>query len=333
MLAGIRSLEVSIVRKDGMKSLLAGFALIVWIAGLALAAEASPQAGQIPQDAMALAGAWDITVNTARGAAYSWLEAEPSGATLVGRFVGTVGSARPISRIEFSEGVMRFTAFRQYEARDLAFEGKLQGDRLVGTVTGYDRTSCNWTATRAPSLKRDQRPRWGRPISLFNGLNLQGWVTQGSESHWIVQDGLLANARDGANLVSTAKFEDFKLHAEFRYPAGSNSGIYLRGRYEVQIEDDEGPKVSVHSIAGIYGFFAPCVRASKKPGEWQTFDITLVGRVVTVVFNGETVVDRQTIPGITGGALDSDEGSPGPIMIQGDHGRIEFRKLLIVPSG
>jgi hypothetical protein len=324
--------EFTIVQSECVKWLLAGFGLIVLIAGTMATAEARPQPGQIPQDAMRLAGSWDITVNTPRGAAYSWIEAVPSGATLVGRFVGTVGSARPISRIEFSEGVMRFTAPRQYEAHDLAFEGKLEGNRLAGAVTGYDKSPCTWTATRAPSLKRAQRPRWSKAISLFNGINLEGWVTQGSDSHWIVQDGLLANARDGANLVSTGKFEDFKLHAEFRYPAGSNSGIYLRGRYEVQIEDDEGREVNVHTIGGIYGFFAPCLRMSKKPGEWQTFDITLVGRVATIVFNGETVVDRQTIPGITGGALDSDEGSPGPIMIQGDHGRIEFRKILIVPS-
>ena len=300
----------------------------------AVSADATPKlkSRQVSEDARRLAGAWDITVQTSRGEAFSWLEVQESGATLVGRFVGRVGSARPISRVEFSQGIVRFTMPRQYEDHDLQFEGRVEGDRLSGTVTGYDKASCTWAAKRAPSMRRERRPKWGRPIALFNGINLEGWQTQGAESHWIVQDGLLANARDGANLVSTAKFEDFKLHAEFRYPKGSNSGIYLRGRYEVQIEDDEGADVNVHTIGGIYGFFAPCVRAAKKPDEWQTFDITLTGRVATVVLNGETVVDRQTIPGITGGALDADEGSPGPIMIQGDHGRIEFRKIQITPA-
>lgn len=287
---------------------------------------------QISDEASRLAGAWDITVAMPRGEAYSWLEVDRSGATLVGRFVGRVGSARPISRVEFSHGTLRFAMPRQYEDRELQFEGKLDGDRLSGTVTGYDKMPCAWTAKRAPLLRRNRPPKWGRPVVLFNGANLDGWQTQGAESHWVVQDGLLANARDGANLVSTPKFEDFKLHAEFRYPKGSNSGIYLRGRYEVQIEDDEGTDVNVHTIGGIYGFFAPCIRAAKKPGEWQTYDILLVGRVATVVLNGETVVDRQTIPGITGGALDADEGSPGPILIQGDHGRIEFRKIVITPA-
>jgi len=100
----------------------------------------------------------------------------------------------------------------------------------------------------------------------------------------------------------------------------------------VQIEDDEGHDISVHSMGGIYGFFAPSSKVSKGAGEWQTFDITLVGRVVTVIFNGERVIDRQTIPGITGGAIDSNEAEPGPILIQGDHGKIEFRKLIVTPA-
>jgi hypothetical protein len=293
---------------------------------------AKPMAYDIPKEAMTLAGAWDITVHTAHGDAYSWLEIEPSGATLVGRFVGMFGSARPISKLDFANGTLRFTMPPQYEDNDFQFEGRLDGNNLTGTVIGYDKTPCAWSAKRAPALKRERPPRWGNPRPLFNGLNLDGWKPIDGENHWSVKNGLLVNASGGANLVTTAKFEDFKLHAEFRYPAGSNSGIYLRGRYEVQIEDDEGPVVSRHSIGGIYGFFAPCLRAAKKPGEWQTFDITLVGRRVSVVFNGETVIDRQTIPGITGGALDADEGSPGPIMIQGDHGAIEFRKVTITPA-
>jgi hypothetical protein len=132
--------------------------------------------------------------------------------------------------------------------------------------------------------------------------------------------------------LTEQKFTDFKLHAEFRYPARSNSGIYLRGRYEVQIEDDYGGEPECHKIGGVYGFLTPSVNPAKKPGEWQTMDITLAGRVITLLFNDERVIDRQAIPGITGGALDSDEGAPGPIMLQGDHGRVEFRKLTLTPG-
>ena len=133
-------------------------------------------------------------------------------------------------------------------------------------------------------------------------------------------------------MVTDRKFTDFKLHAEFRYPKGSNSGVYLRGRYEVQIVDDYGEAADSHGSGGIYGFLTPSVNAAKKPGEWQTLDVTLVGRVVTVVLNGERVIDRQTIPGITGGALDSNEGEPGPIFLQGDHGPVDFRNLSLTPA-
>ena len=145
-------------------------------------------------------------------------------------------------------------------------------------------------------------PTWGEPVELINGKNLTGWKPRSSavKNGWIVQNGMLVNATPGNDLVTERKFRDFKVHAEFRYPPGSNSGLYLRGRYEVQIEDDYGQEPDSHRIGGIYGFLTPSVNAAKKPGEWQTLDVTLVGRIVTVVLNGERVIDRQTIPGITG---------------------------------
>ena len=85
-------------------------------------------------------------------------------------------------------------------------------------------------------------------------------------------------------------------------------------------------------MGGVYGFLTPCLNAAKPAGEWQTIEITLIGRAVTIVLNGERVLDRQAIPGITGGALDSREGDPGPILLQGDHGPIEFRKLTLTPA-
>ena len=287
---------------------------------------------QIDKAALPLAGAWDITVQTSKGNRYSWLEIEPSGATLVGRFVGMFGSARPISKIEFSQGTMRFTMPRQYEDREFQFQGKMEGDHLAGAVTGYDSTPSRWIAQRAPALKRDHPPVWAAPLKLFDGSSMTAWRPQSSGSNWIVRDHLLVNTKSGANLLTLDNFEDFKLHVEFKCPKGSNSGIFLRGRYEVQIEDDEGPQLNVHSMGAIYGFFPPCVKMSKGPNGWQTFDITLTGRVVTVVFNGERIIDRQTIPGITGGAIDSDEGRPGPILIQGDHGAVMFRNITITTA-
>jgi hypothetical protein len=163
---------------------------------------------------------------------------------------------------------------------------------------------------------------------------LTGWKPRSADdkNNWAVKDGVLVNAASGTDLVTQRKFTDFKLHTEYRYPKGSNSGVYLRGRYEVQIEDDHGTVADSHGSGGVYGFLTPSINAAKKAGEWQTLDVTLVGRTVTVVLNGERVIDRQVIPGITGGALDSDEGEPGPIFLQGDHGAVEFRNLSVTPA-
>src|SRR5206468_420478 len=204
-------------------------------------------------------------------------------------------------------------------------------DMLRGATTDEKGRPLSWTGRRAPSLQRARPPAWGEPIQLFNGKDQSGWKPRSTSAKngWEVRDGMLVNAAPGNDLVTDRYFTDFKLHAEFRYPRGSNSGIYLRGRYEVQIEDNYGDEPDSHKIGGVYGFLTPSVNAAKRPGEWQTLDIMLVGRVLTIVFNGERIIDRQTIPGITGGALDSDEGSPGPIMLQGDHGPIDFRRLTL----
>jgi hypothetical protein len=180
-------------------------------------------------------------------------------------------------------------------------------------------------------LARSSTPQWAAPEPLANGRDLAGWAPRSAEHAgcWRVADGVLAATPPCVDLVSAATFEDFKLHAELKFPPGSNSGVSLRGRYEVQIQDDAGKALDPLRFGGVYGFLAPAVAAAKGAGEWQTLDVELVGRRVTVVLNGTTIIDDQEIPGITGGALDSHEGLPGPIVLQGDHGAIEYRNLTI----
>ena len=289
-----------------------------------------------------IVGRWDLRVTGTNGSYPSWLEITPSGnSALVGRFVGRTGSARPIGQVEIADGRFRFAIPAQWEAgtEALRVEGGLAaGDsaRLDGTLVTPDGTRQTWTAVRAPELRDTVAPRWGAPVALFDGHTLTGWAPRGGENRWRVADGTLTNSGGGANLATTRTFGDFRLHVEFRYPAGSNSGVYLRGRYEVQIENDEETRrdqePALVDIGGVYGFLAPTQYAARAPGEWQAMDVTLVGRRVTVVLNGRTVVPGLVIPGITGGALDSDEGVPGPIMLQGDHGRIEYRHLVLVPA-
>ena len=144
-------------------------------------------------------------------------------------------------------------------------------------------------------------------------------------------DGILRAPGGGANLVTTRKFWNFKLHLEFRPTAESNSGIGLRGRYEIQVQDDYGRPPNTHSNGSLYSRIAPSVNASKPAGEWQTYDITLIGRDLTVVLNGTKIIDKQVVEGLTAMGHDPNEGEPGPISLQGDHRAIEFRNIVLTP--
>jgi len=290
--------------------------------------------GILAQESNPLEGKWDLVIEQNGKQLPSWLEVKHSGLnTLVGRFVYANGSARPISEVETENGKFSFEIPPQWEDADsdLEFEGQLNGDTLEGTMEYTDGKTYNWSGTRAPKLAYTENPNWGRPIELFNGKDLSGWTTSGEENQWKVENGILKSPKSGSNLISQQEFEDFKLHVEFKIPAGSNSGIYLRGRYEVQIQDDAGKEPSDILFGGIYGFLTPNEMVAKPAGEWQTYDITLIGRRVTIVANGKTIISEQNIPGITGGAIDSKEGEPGPFMIQGDHGAVSFRKFTVTP--
>ena len=284
----------------------------------------------------ALLGRWDLTVQTPEGNRPSWLEIRHSGhETYVGRFVGPVGSARPIAKIDVIGEEIRFSIPPQWEQEkgDLSFEGRLQGDQLTGSMTLGDGKRMTWTAKRAPTLRRRTAPAWGAPVRLFNGTDLSGWhALEGGNNQWQAANGVLRSPKSGTNLATDRTFSDFKLHIEFRYPAGSNSGVYLRGRYEVQIVDSVDVEPNDLLLGAVYGFLPPNELVARRPGEWQSFDVTLLGRMVTVVANGKTVVCSREIPGITGGALDSDESAPGPLFLQGDHGPVEFRNITVTPA-
>ena len=281
-------------------------------------------------------GRWDITMNKDGKSLPSWLEVQKSGNhTLIGRFCYAFGSARPIGEVKVGDGKYSFSIPPQWEPgnRNMDFEFEASGNAIKGTMVYTDGNSYNFTGVRAPLMVRAKPPIWGTPIRLFNGKNLKGWHTDG-KNQWIVENGILKSPQSGSNLLTDKTFTDFKLHVEFKYSQGSNSGVYLRGRYECQIIDTKsGPPEPINNqFSSIYGFLPPNKMMAKNPGEWQTFDITLVGRLVTIVANGKTVICNGEIPGITGGAIDSKEGGPGPILFQGDHGPIEFRNIVITSA-
>jgi hypothetical protein len=302
------------------------------LAAFAVMTAAAPLAAQANAP---IIGRWDLTVQGANGPYPSWVEVSLSGSrTLVGRFVHGGGSARPVARVTFTDGVMRFAIPPQWDrgAADLQVEATFANDKLTGTLTTPDGEKQALTGVRAPALRRTAPPVWEKPIALFAGNDMSAWEPMGENSKWSVVSGVLTNARSGANLRTKATFDDFKLHLEFRVPKGGNSGIYLRGRHEVQVEDTPIGEPKSVDVGGVYGFLVPNEAAQKGPGEWQTFDITLIGRRVTVVLNGKTIIADQTIPGITGGAIDSKEGEPGPLYLQGDHTGVEYRNIVITPA-
>lgn len=286
----------------------------------------------------ALTGRWDLTVTVQGKPSPSWIEIHKSGSNrLVGYFLGSGGSARPVSKVNYlGDGKFSFTIPPQWESenKDITVSGQLSGETLSGTIQEANDSIHSWTAQRAPELRRTKEPVWGKTISLLNGNTLDGWTAFGGakENQWKVINGILTSDHAGKNLMTNQKFNDFKLHIEFKVPDASNSGVYLRGRYEVQVIGKSWSEPPKNGFSGVYGFIEPTENASKSANDWQTYDITLVGRLVTIVANGKTVVSNQIIPGITGGAIDSNEGEPGPIYIQGDHGPVEYRNITITPA-
>lgn len=307
------------------------FLPLLW---LCLLATAKPAHLIVPFADTTLEGRWDLTLSVNGKEQPSWMEVRHSGHhTLVGQFVGVGGSARPVSEVKTSGNAFQFSIPPQWEQGkgNLQLEGVRSGDRITGTITYPDGKTFPFSGMRAPALRHNGEPQWGTPIPLFNGKDLSGWKAMGP-NQWVVENGVLKSPKSGSNIMTEDRFNDFKLHVEFRYPKGSNSGVYLRGRYEVQISDSKGLEPVVGELGAVYGFIAPNQQVAKDAGEWQSYDITLVGRLITVVANGKRIICEQEIPGITGGALNSNEGEPGPIYFQGDHGPVEFRNIVLTPA-
>lgn len=306
--------------------------LAIVLASITFAAEPPPRGF-----ADSVLGRWDLTVKGPDGTDYpSWIEIRlRTEAQLMAEFVGRFGSKRHASAVSFADDRLQVRIPLQYErgGDELVFDATLDGGRLSGQVRIDDGQSSDWIGTRAPALARTTVSEWGEPVELI-GDGLSGWSPRFPQHAgcWSVDNGILSATPPCVDLVSDAQFDDFRLTFEFRYPAGSNSGVYLRGRYEVQIQDDLGKAIDPLRIGGLYGFIAPQSNAAAEADTWQLMEIELIGRRVTVSLNGAEIISRREIPGITGGALDSNEGSAGPLMLQGDHGPIEFRKLVITPG-
>jgi hypothetical protein len=286
------------------------------------------------QPSRAMLGRWDVTVTGPQSRFPSWFELCDTGAGTAMRMVYVVGGVRDVPYCEIGDGTLRFVVptWNDPYWRGPTFQGRFNGRFFTGTAQVGDQT-LQWTAVRAPRLERRMPPRWGEPVALFDGVDLRHWVhrTEGHPPCWLVRDGTLEVHPPCDDLVSRERFTDFQLHAEFRVEPGGDSGVWLRGRYEIQIRDGVGAESPSGATGSIYRFLAPSADVARAAREWQDLDATLIGRRVTVALNGTTIIDDEEIPGITGGALDSDEGEPGPIMLQGTEGEVWFRNIVVTP--
>jgi hypothetical protein len=279
-------------------------------------------------------GRWDFNIPTASGAnSASWLGIYNDHGPTEVWYQPTGGNVVQIRDFKIDGSHISITisaATQTPQPRPaVTWELDVAGDKLTGSQTrGEQKTPLS--GVRAPALSRSEPKSWTKPESLFNGKDLTGWEPFGdtADNNWSVKDGTLFNSAHGANIKSTRAFTDFKVHFEVNCPDQGNSGFYLRGRYETQVDYESDPPE--RSMASIYGRIAPIPTPPKTPGQWETFDIELYGRNVTEFHNGVLVIDHREIEGITGGALDANEGEPGPLYIQGDHtGGLAYRNITV----
>jgi Domain of Unknown Function (DUF1080) len=288
-------------------------------------------------------GRWQLTLP---GGAPGWLGIEEKDGALKGSILWAVGSVVPVDAVKMQGDALVIT--RLSKAKEPVTEtitATLSGDDLKLTTVkakadGKEFARADFTGKRdapmppAPDLSK---VKYGPPISLFNGKDLTGWrlLEPKADNGWSVADGLLINRVEAGkhcgNLRTDREFEDFNLTLETRTQKDSNSGIYIRGIYEVQVAETYGKPLNPHNMGALYSRITPTVAAEKPIGEWQTFDITFVKRHVTVILNGQNIIDNQPVLGCTGGAMSSDVSKPGPIYLQGDHTNIDYRNIILRP--
>jgi Domain of Unknown Function (DUF1080) len=282
-------------------------------------------------------GKWDITGVGPHSNYVYWLEVKEDGGKLAGSFLNRSGSVLPLEEIKIEGDQLIFSPKPpRADSPKAVHRAKVEEGRLLGMLTVGDQDVA-WIGERAPAwgdFNTNKRHRMGSPVILFDGKTIESmWDVQrkDQDSGWTVIDGVMTNEPKANNLVTRHRFDDFKIQCEYKIEEKSNSGIYLRGRYELQVLDDAGNPPDIHGHMALYSRVKPAVNASLPAGQWQTMEATIVGNRLTVILNGKKVHDNILIDGITGGALDSNERDPGPIMIQGDHGKVSFRKVVVTP--
>ena len=299
---------------------------LIGAAALAVGAANAPARAQTNP----FTGTWNITPEAPNTGVY-WLEVKDEGGTPAVMFLNRGGSPVAAQNVKLADGELTFLVGGTSQTRPTVTL-RAAGDKVTGSVG-----QVKVAGERAPKwgpCDANATHTMGKPVVLFDGKSMDAWGIQMANRPimWTIEDGVMTNEPKGNNLVSKEKFGDFRLDAEYKLSPKGNSGIYLRGRYEMQVLDDFGRSDDrVHGHMSIYARTAPQVNASKPSGEWQTAQITVVGNCVSATLNGKKIHDNARLTGITGGALDARETEPGPIMIQGDHEKVWYRKVVVTP--
>ena len=304
-------------------------------------------------------GRWALTIP---GGGAGWLQVTKENGYYDASILWGGGSVVPVSSVFFENDALYVTRVSEVKRKDASgktvrthqftelITGTVDGDQISlvtmrGRENGQGVERAEFGGKRIPELPPApdlSKVKFGAPVVLFDGKNLSGWKLTDSHqvSGWAIVDGVLQNRPDQeegkphksyGNLRTEKEFEDFNLTLETRLLKNGNSGIYLRGIYEVQVADTFGRSLDSHNMGGVYSRITPTESAEKPAGEWQTYDITLVNRHVTVILNGKKIIDNKPLLGCTGGALWSDEFRPGPIYLQGDHSSVDYRNIVIRP--
>jgi len=278
-------------------------------------------------------GRWDLTVTTSRDSYPDWMEVKQADGKTTITVQPRTASTRIAADVKREGSHLTFTLIPATDGTPATtWDLNIEGGKVMGTAKRGSDVLGQIAGVKAPALVRKMPAKWTTPEPIFNGKDLTGWEPMTpAASHWLVENGELVNKEHGSNIKTTRKFDDFKLHIEYNCPDKGNSGIYLRGRYEVQVEYEPlEANDQFHRMGSVYSMLAPAVELPRKPGTWESYDITLMGRFVTIVRDGVKTVDNKEIAGITGGALDSNEGEPGPFYIQGDHtGGLKYRNITV----
>lgn len=312
-------------------------------------------ASSLPMDQKAnpFLGMWGLEVE---GGGVGWLHVNEDQGFLDAELLWIGGSVLPVSHVYLvNENTLVVTRTNQSKKNDdrthtitHTLRIEKNGDELKGTMSGPRRNgeyTAGFTGKRMPEMpsKPDlSKVKYGKPLALFNGKDLSGWtlMNPNQKNGFKVEDGILVNdpvqPENGkhisyGNIRTNEEFNDFNLKLEVNVPKGNNSGVYLRGIYEIQVVDSYGKPLDSHNMGALYSRIQPSQAAEKPAGEWQSMDITLVDRHVTVVLNGKTIIDNQPAWGPTGGAISADVLAPGPIYLQGDHGNVSYRNIVLTP--